>query len=448
MNTIQSTIIFIIISPQALYLTIKSLTASIPSRIMSLSTLREPTVVLLDHTTYTPWLQQLETRCVSLDTWDQIDPMKTIRPKVKPTTPNEPIIRMYERRTNLGQNEDGEPRLPTMPSELSANGLKAWKEDTDYYRLQLESYKIRDREYREERANLDKVVVFIQSSVSPHLMKNCCKPGETLRSWLISLRDTVGIDAEEERLRARYRYLAALKPMRQPSNWDTWLAEYDHAATNAETEKVGELQNIQDTIQDFLDSVMKVAPTWTTIFQDHGRREESITRKDMMKRFREHMTKYHPVKGKQRGGAFVAGNESAFAAGGASTPGTDRDASHAAEVASSTPTIKGSRGRPRQKRTIGHSTTSKQSSIEDTAAAGGVKCPACEQRHGLDNCYYVHIDRAPDWFTPRAGIAAMVRHRLENDNDLQELLRGSKRARTKIPNMKISNSQTPEIDLE
>jgi hypothetical protein len=31
--------------------------------------MRELTVVLVDYTTYTLWLQQLETRCVSLDVW-------------------------------------------------------------------------------------------------------------------------------------------------------------------------------------------------------------------------------------------------------------------------------------------------------------------------------------------------------------------------------------------
>ncbi|KAL5372452.1 hypothetical protein PMIN06_012139 [Paraphaeosphaeria minitans] len=287
--------------------------------------MREPTVILMDYTTYTPWLQQLETRCVSLDVWEQIDPTQNTLPKMKPRIPTEPDITKYERKPTLGV-DDGEPLLPEAPSELSTNGLKAWKEDTDYYKLRLESYKITDRDYREERANMDKVVVFIQQSVSPHLMKNCCKPGEPIRTWLISLKQTVGIDAEEERLRARHRYLAALKPMRQPGSWDTWLSEYDHAATNAETEGVAEIQNIQDIVQDFLDSVMKIAPTWATTFQDYGRREQNMTRKEMMKRFREHMSKYHPTKGKQQRGAFAAGNTSFLAAGGESTPGTDRDA--------------------------------------------------------------------------------------------------------------------------
>ena len=73
--------------------------------------------------------------------------------------------------------------------------------------------------------------------------------------------ETVGVDKEEERERARSRYLTALKPMKQASTWDAWLAEYDHAATEAETEKVAEAQQINDMIRDFLAAVMKVAPT-------------------------------------------------------------------------------------------------------------------------------------------------------------------------------------------
>jgi hypothetical protein len=146
-------------------------------------------------------------------------------------------------------------------------------------------------------------------------MKNCCKPGQPVRTWLATLKDTVGIDAEEERECARDWYLAALKPMRQASSWDTWLAKYDHS--------------------DFLRAIIKVAPTWEVTFKEHGRREKNMTCKEMMKRFREHMGEHHPTKGKQRGGAFVAGDASFLAAGGASTAGTDRDASHAAEDAPS-----------------------------------------------------------------------------------------------------------------
>jgi hypothetical protein len=85
----------------------------------------------------------------------------------------------------------------------------------EYYKMSLEEFKNKDRKYQEERASLDKMVVYLQQTVSPHLMKNCCKPGQPIRTWLSTLKETVGIDAEEERERARDRYLSALKPIRQ-----------------------------------------------------------------------------------------------------------------------------------------------------------------------------------------------------------------------------------------
>jgi hypothetical protein len=62
----------------------------------------------------------------------------------------------------------------------------------------LEKYKNKDKKYQEERASPAKRVVYIQQTVSPHLMKNCCKPGQSIRTWLATLKDTVGIDAKEE----------------------------------------------------------------------------------------------------------------------------------------------------------------------------------------------------------------------------------------------------------
>lgn len=337
--------------------------------------------MLTDHTIWSQWLQQLETRCVSLNVWGQVSPKGTLSPLTEPTFPTKPDIGLYEGKATLGLDDNGNQILPKYPSELSTNGLKGWKEDIECYKLDIEPYKSEHRKFEDEQAKLDKVVVFIQQTVLPHLMKNCCKPGESIRNWLITLKDTVGIDAEEECERARDRYLAALKPMRNAGSWDTWLNEYDHAATTAETEGVPEVLNITTVMHDFLRSIIKVAPTWEVTFKENGRREKGMTRRHMMKRFREHMSDHYPVKGRQQRGAFAASEASFLAAGGASTPGADRDASRAADNASSTPTTQGSRGRPRNKRSIGQGTTSKQSSKEDTAAAGGPNCPACEQRH-------------------------------------------------------------------
>ncbi|KAF2791770.1 hypothetical protein K505DRAFT_308848 [Melanomma pulvis-pyrius CBS 109.77] len=52
--------------------------------------------------------------------------------------------------------------------------------------------------------------------------------------------------------------------MRSASQWDTWLAEYDQAATEAETYRVAELSQLNVITKDFLAAVNKVAPIWST----------------------------------------------------------------------------------------------------------------------------------------------------------------------------------------
>lgn len=399
-------------------------------------------VILTDYTKWSQWIRQLKTRATSLNVWEQIDPSKLRKTREEPTYPPPPAIDQYEGKQSLGVDEDGSRILPRMPSDLSSTGSKAWKEDLDYHKVQVESYKDDMRKYQEERQALDKIVVLIQQTVTPNLMRNCCIPGEPIRTWFRMLQQTVGINDDEERDRARDRYIAALKPMRQPSGWEAWLAEYDDAATTAESEGVSEVQRLPDVVRDFLRAIIKVAPTWEISFKDQGRREANMTRKEMMKRFRDHMSDHHPTKGKLRGGAFAAGDVS-FLAGGESDHSTnDRDASHAAESAHHLTTNRSRRGRPRYQRPFGHQATSKQSSTEDTAAAEGVKCPACEQRHKLEDCYYAYPENAPQWFTPRSGIAAMVRYRLEHDTNVQGQIRGRKRSRTRTPTIKQQN--TPE----
>ena len=139
--------------------------------------------------------------------------------------------------------------------------------------------------------------------------------------------------------------------MRTPQQWDIWLAEYDEAAAEAEAFQVAEVSQINVITKDFIDAVNKVAPIWSTTFQDNGRFATGMDRKEMIQRFREHMTINHPLRsGKHK--AFVADDASFLADGGAPTQGKDRDA-YPAESAS----LQNNRGRPRNQRTAGRKPT-------------------------------------------------------------------------------------------
>ncbi|KAK1913000.1 hypothetical protein P3342_004936 [Pyrenophora teres f. teres] len=124
----------------------------------------------------------------------------------------------------------------------------------------MEQHKNDRNRYDKEQSNILLIVRLIQSTVTPHLRQTCCLPGEPLRTWLTNLKYTVGLSDLQEMEQARDRYLAALKPMRTPGQWDTWLAEYDQAATEAERNKVPETSLVDVITKDFIVSVHKIAP--------------------------------------------------------------------------------------------------------------------------------------------------------------------------------------------
>lgn len=279
--------------------------------------------------------------------------------------------------------------------------------------------------------------------MSPHLLRTCCLPDKPLRQWIADLQLTVGVDEQIEQDRARNRYLAALKPMRSTGQWDTWLAEYDQAATEAETYRVAELSQLNAITSDFLAAVNKVAPIWSTNFQDNGRFAAGMSRKEMMKRFREHMMMHHPLRsGKHK--AFMADDASFLAEGGAISQSNEGDAQHTESAPSN------NRGRPRYQRTAGRKTTTlKRPSDQGPATTQGAKCPACGQRHSIRDCYYVNPDKAPEWWKPNETINELIDFKRHNDASFQGLLRGQSRTQSRTPYvMKQSHTPTPEISEE
>ncbi|KAI1680228.1 hypothetical protein KJE20_10868 [Pyrenophora tritici-repentis] len=153
------------------------------------------TVLLRDEHDYRAWYSQLQARCVTYNIWEQVNPDGTKLPLMEPFPPELPECADYAPSTGLPAGAN-----PTRLSDLSSAGQRAYKDDLEIYKLKMEQYKTKD--------------------------------------WIKNLRAHVGITIETEREQARQRYYSALKPPRSANNWDTWLAEYNQAVTEAETLKV------------------------------------------------------------------------------------------------------------------------------------------------------------------------------------------------------------------
>lgn len=179
---------------------------------------------------------------------------------------------------------------PTEVQKLTANGLKIYGREMVPYRTLLGAYKVKQRKYEEEVTGIDTSTQFVQSTVATHLQDSCCDLDDPLQQWIANLRCRVGIDDGVEKENARKRYKAALQPMRSPSRWDTWLTECDQASSHAESVGVPDLSLFDMVSLDFGDAVAQVAKNWVAGFMDSGRFESSMDRREMLKRFRDHMT--------------------------------------------------------------------------------------------------------------------------------------------------------------
>jgi hypothetical protein len=419
-------------------LTIKSLTAptkALPKRnqaqpnatkaqpnAMAAQSTRDTTTVLRDHTDWTTWISQLQSRCIVYNIWDKIDPESTAALLPKPAIPEPPRPAEYTPAANVLN--------ATRVSELSTAGIKAYKEDLEHYKLLDGYYKNNLSEYQAEAKGVQHIVTFIQSTVTPHLQRTCCQPSLSLREWITNLSNTTGADTKLESKQARARYHAALRPLTRVPAWDTWLAEYDQAATEAETYLIVDVSHITAVVEDFLQAVQKAAPVWVVIFHT---KEGQVTRKEMMKQFREHMMTTHPLRFKHKA-AFVIDEASYLADGGATTQGNERDAS----IAETAPSR---RAKPRNQ----PGNNPRKRAQEDRPSQGGAKCPACEQRHSINDCWYINTEQAPEWWKANKHVESLVEIKKKHDATLIGALRGQSRARSQSLHIKKSQTPTPTI---
>ena len=432
-------------------------------------------VMLRDEHDYRAWYSQLQARCISHNIWDQVNPAAATPRQAIPTEPTLPDFATYAPSTTLPAGA-----VPQQPSDLSSVGLRAYKEDLEFYKLQMERYKLAYTRYKVEETSLQQITAFIQSTVVAHLQQSCCLPDQTIRDWITNLKAQVGITDEAEREQARQRYHSALKPPRSVNSWDIWLAEYNQAATEAETLTVPDTTQFRSVAVDFMSSVNKIAPMWAATFQSNGIDQTGITRQIMMRRFREYMMLNHPItRGRSQKAAFAVEDPSVFLA--ANSNADQRVVGDAHHVETGNSHAK-KRGRPRYQRTAEDDAIASPSSSQSrgylrstevrspysgstgatpsnprstevrspySGSTGTRKiqyCPACGAAHSLQQCYYLHPENAPEWWQPRQALQRAIEIRSEHDLDFQGLLRSQSRLRTRAKIIKQSQTPQPEIE--
>ncbi|KAG9378490.1 hypothetical protein A1F94_010259 [Pyrenophora tritici-repentis] len=190
----------------------------------------------------------------------------------------------------------------------------------------FESYKIRERNYRDERTNIAAMIRHLNATVSPHLQVSCFEEHGTLRTWITNLQVAVGVDLDDEirRVREVPRFLETYE---KPAKLGIMAQRIRPSCNSRRSPKDRGRDTKQAGCGRLLKAVSKIAPAWMATFTGAGSDRNNIERRQMMKLFREHMSLAHPTRGKSRS-AFMTG-EAAYAASGESDSNTQGDASSA-----------------------------------------------------------------------------------------------------------------------
>jgi hypothetical protein len=122
---------------------------------------------------------------------------------------------------------------------------------------------------------------------------------------------------------------------------------------------------------------------------------------------------------------------------GATTQGYEKDAS----IAENAPSRQ--LGKPRHQ----PSKNPRKWASEDGPAQAKAKCPACDQRHSIKDCWYINNEQAPEWWKANKHVELLIEMKKKHDATLIGAWRGQSQACSQSLHIKKSQTpNTPEIE--
>ncbi|EUC28441.1 hypothetical protein COCCADRAFT_41049 [Bipolaris zeicola 26-R-13] len=208
---------------------------------------RDATFILTESNNWTAWYRQLKIRCESLNIWALADLEGSQEPQPKSRLQLPLVLSNYESIATL-------PLSTTTASSSRTRGNTQLSQREEPVvvdiptRMRIETYRFLKKEYNEEHAKYEKLLVYILGTVSSHLQLSCCYTGNSTHE--------------------------------NPNNWEPWLMEYDQSATRAEALEVSESkqksafvieeasflasgESDQNTLRDALDISQRAPPAYS-----------------------------------------------------------------------------------------------------------------------------------------------------------------------------------------
>jgi hypothetical protein len=294
------------------------------------------------------------------------------------------------------------------------------------YQVEWNKYVYEDKDYKEHRANLEKLTSWVLSTTSTTLKKTCCKEGETMDKWYKAFRET-GQAYEDNRIPdAKRRYTAAVKPLTKlPRAFDAWITEWETAIAEGEHLDLPDTSSAQFWAADLVAALRPVNQSWATTFTAINKaaiKENKLSYREVAADLRRDWAVQHQSKASVAKGAFPSfGAELDRNA----TVESEPEGGEEEPTPKKKPTAKAGKGK--RKRT----NTGTAKGADAPATQGGGSCRACLGDHQLPNCFYAFPEKAPEGWRPSLTSKRLVSDRIKESSTLAEEIKRLRKGKDK-----------------
>lgn len=394
---------------------------------------KDSLIVLTNANDFYTWNREFQSKAVSLDLWDYLDPNVRIpwpkRP-VMPDVSNYPKAlttpSTSTRSSTAVDHETIDVDPPRSIMEMTATGRAAYTADSNNYNARI-------REYSDHVKTVNQLKNWVLETVSRNYKDTKLQPTATLDEWYEELC-SIGTHLQGSLMhqaRNDYRQFIDASAKRPPKDLGAWATEWEGKLALAIMHGAKDLKESYNQVTDLDKALGATYPEWITSFRQINRsriKEGTLDYTETAAALREEAGFRLAAKPKPKGtlhkGAFP-------------TYGHTDEAEDEIEVEMPTPPTsdrrRGStpRGRPRGRgNSKGGLASSGKRPRTDTIPTSN-ECKLCLQFHPLDKCWYIFSDLATENWIPNPVVQKMIQRRIEEDLELAKEIDRIRQKKTK-----------------
>lgn len=368
------------------------------------------------------WSPEFKGKAKNLDLWDYLNPDDKTPWPTRPVAPAvadyaKRLVRVGTRSASSSQTTPGTLVSDEIDTSSTARTISELTTDgKENYKLDLTNYIHIDKQYTQFRANHDKLVDWIKSTVGPSIRETCCDVDKTIDEWYEAFQEVGSAYEHTKKESVRARYRNAVQPLTKlPHKFDTWITEWEAAMAHGRKYNCAETMEALSWAGDLSRALRGVLGNWSGNFVTLHRsqiKENTLKFREVASELHDYWStlyKQAPVRGVVKG---------AFPSFGPPDNTTD-DPESDQDI----------RKRKNQKSKSQNKLKRKRADSTEVEAPLRRRCKACLAYHETGGCYYTFPHLAPEGWTPRLSTQKMVADRIKADSNLAEEINRLRKAK-------------------